>query len=119
MAGSATHKLVTFRAPPEHHDLIAAMARRDELCPSAWLREVIAVISSSGLTLPQLMAALGLNGHEPNGTNGHHPAGHRRWTSPNPKLGATIIARTCQHPTHLITRYATFDRCKCGRERPR
>lgn len=118
MAGSATHKPMSFRAPPETHTTLSGMATRDDLSPSAWLREVIALIASSGLTLPQLVDALGLTRADLP-TNGHHPPEPRRWKTPNPALGATIIARTCLHPTHLITHYATFDRCVCGHERRR
>lgn len=118
MSGAATHKPLSFRAPPEIHTTLEAMAQRDALSPSAWLREAIAVISTSGLTLPQLVDALGLTRRELASTNGHPPEA-RRWKSPNPALGATIIARTCLHPTHLITRYPTFDRCACGYERQR
>lgn len=90
-------------------EIITAAAARDELNRSAWVREVLAAAASSPLTLPEMLAAL--RSDPPPRINGHH-----RWTSPNPQLGARVVARGCLHRADLITRYPTFDRCVCGRE---
>lgn len=104
---------MSVRIPPELLMKVDAAAGRDELSRSAWVCEVLAAAVGADYTLPQLVTALGI-------TNNRPPANpHRRWTSPNPRLGMTVAARTCLHPAHLITRYPTFDRCSCGHERYR
>lgn len=101
------------RMPDDLQDLITAAAARDELNRSAWIREVLAAAASSPLTLPEMVQAL--RSVPPSRLNGHH-----RWKSPNPRLGAAVVARSCLHRADLIRRFPTFDRCSaCGREWPR
>lgn len=109
----ARDRKTSFRAPDEVFDILYAAADRSDLSWSAYLREVIVVVGQSGLTLPQLVVALGLSDTEPPRN------GHRTWSSPNPRLGMSVAARSCLHPPHLITRFPTFDRCSCGWERQR
>ena len=104
---------MSVRIPPELLTRVDTAAERDRLSRSAWVCEVLAAATGAGYTLPELVVALDLTDNRP-------PAnGHRRWTSPNPRLGMSIAARSCLHPAHLITRYPTFDRCACGHERYR
>jgi hypothetical protein len=94
-------------------EFISAAAARDQLNRSAWVREVLAAAATSPLTLPEILAAL--QSQPPSRLNGHH-----RWKSPNPRLGAAVLARSCLHRADLIDRYPTFDRCRaCGQEWPR
>lgn len=102
-----------FRAPEQLQDLIKARADRDQLNVSAWIREVLTAASTSPLGLSEIVAALGSD--PPPGVNGH-----RWWKSPNPALGASVLARTCVHRADLIVRYPTFERCLgCNMERQR
>lgn len=98
--------------PDTLQELVAAAAERDQLNRSAWVREVLAAAASSPLTLPEILTAL--HADPPPHLNGHH-----RWTSPNPRLGASVAARMCLHQANWIVRFPTFDRCTapgCGRE---
>lgn len=93
-------------------ELVTAAAVRDQLNRSAWAREVLAAAASSPLSLPEILVALRSN--PPAHLNGHH-----RWKSPNPQLGAGVLARSCLHRADLIERFPTFRRCRgCGREWP-
>jgi hypothetical protein len=105
---------MSFRAPPDVLALLDHMAGRDQLNTSAWLREAIVILATADLTLPQLVTALGISKLPPAADNRHH-----RWRSPNPRLGRTVLAATCRHPAHAITKMGTFDRCECGQEFPR
>lgn len=98
--------------PDQLQDLITTAAARDQLNRSAWVREVLTAAAASPLTLPELLDAL--SSDPPAAVNGH-----RKWRSPNPRLGASIAARSCLHRADLITRFPTFDRCACGHERQR
>lgn len=104
---------MSVRIPDELLNRVDLSAGRDKLSRSAWVCEVLAAACAAGYTLPELVVALGIT-DKPLPANGHH-----RWTSPNPRLGMSIAARSCLHPAHLITRYPTFDRCACGHERYR
>jgi hypothetical protein len=105
----------SIRASDEWRQLTDTASARDQLSRSAWVREVAVAVARSGLTLPELLAVLG---QRPGGSvNGQHRP--NKWHTPNPRLGLSIVARTCLHPAHLITKYPTFDRCTCGHERYR
>lgn len=106
-------KPISIRVPDDLLDKVDIAAGTAQLSRSAWICEVLNAAVTSGYRLPELVVALGLT-NKPPAANGH-----RRWTSPNPRLGMSIAARSCLHPAHLITRYPTFDRCACGDERYR
>ena len=104
-----------FRIPDPLKDLIAAAAAREQLNQSAWVREVLAAAASSPMSLPEIQVTL--HSSPPAQVNGHH-----WWKSPNPQLGATVVARSCLHSANWIVRYPTFNRCTapgCGKEWPR
>lgn len=101
---------ISIRIPDPLRDLVVSAAARDQLNQSAWIREVLAAAASSPLTLPEMLVAL--SSDPPARVNGHH-----LWKSPNPRLGASVLARSCLHRADLIERFATFDRCTgCGKE---
>jgi len=104
---------IRVRIPDELRALVVDAADRDRLNQSAWIREVLAAVASSPLSLPQILDVL--RSAPPAGINGHH-----RWKSPNPQMGASVVARSCLHRADLIERFPTFNRCAgCGREWPR
>ena len=96
--------MVSFRMPADLLVVVDERAVQELMSRSQWLRELVGIVVSGGVTLDELLE--------------RQRAAERPVVRSGTGLGESRVAvpGRCLHPVHLVREYATYRQCSCGRK---
>ena len=96
--------MVSFRMPADLLVVVDERAVQELMSRSQWLRELVGIVVSGGVTLDELLE--------------RQRAAHQPVVRSGTGLGESrvTVPGRCLHPVHLVREYATYRQCSCGRK---
>jgi len=100
--------MVSFRMPADLLVVVDERAVQELMSRSQWLRELVGIVVSGGVTLDELLE--------------RQRAAAQPVVRPVVRSGTGLgesrvtVPGRCLHPVHLVREYATYRRCSCGRK---
>lgn len=96
--------MVSFRMPADLLVVVDERAVQELMSRSQWLRELVGIVVSGGVTLDELLE--------------RQRAAQQPVVRSGTGLGESRVAvpGRCLHPVHLVREHATYRQCSCGRK---